>query len=101
VLCRSSTHGKPVKVLRKSWWLASEAAGYPGRLFHDFRRSAVRTLEGVGRAALDAMAMVGHRTESVYRRYAIVDEAMHREAAAQLDVRASSQATKAATARAG
>lgn len=33
-----------------------------------------------------AMAMIGHKTESIYRRYAIVDEAMHREGAALLDV---------------
>jgi hypothetical protein len=31
------------------------------------------------------MAMVGHKTESIYRRHAIVDEQMHREAAAKLD----------------
>ena len=31
------------------------------------------------------MAMVGHKTESIYRRYAIVDEAMRREAAAKLN----------------
>jgi hypothetical protein len=31
------------------------------------------------------MAMVGHQTESIYRRYAVVDESMHREAAAKLD----------------
>jgi hypothetical protein len=30
------------------------------------------------------MAMVGHRTESIYRRYAIVDEVMLREGAAKL-----------------
>jgi hypothetical protein len=30
------------------------------------------------------MRMVGHRTESVYRRYAVVDEAMLREGAAKL-----------------
>jgi hypothetical protein len=30
------------------------------------------------------MAMVGHRTESVYRRYAIVDETMLREGAERL-----------------
>src|ERR1043166_3410052 len=31
------------------------------------------------------MAMVGHQTESIYRRYAIVDETMHREAAALIN----------------
>ena len=31
------------------------------------------------------MSMVGHKTESIYRRYAIVDEAMQREAAVRLD----------------
>jgi len=30
------------------------------------------------------MAMVGHRTEAIYRRYAIVDEVMLREGAAKL-----------------
>jgi hypothetical protein len=30
------------------------------------------------------MAMVGHKTESIYRRYAIVDEAMLREGAVKL-----------------
>lgn len=32
-----------------------------------------------------AMSIVGHKTESIYRRYAIVDEAMQREAAARLN----------------
>ena len=32
-----------------------------------------------------AMSIVGHKTESIYRRYAIVDEVMQREAAARLD----------------
>jgi hypothetical protein len=30
------------------------------------------------------MKMVGHKTESIYRRYAIVDDAMLREGAAKL-----------------
>ena len=49
------------------------------------RRSAVRTFERAGVPRSAAMSMVGHKTESIYRRYAIVDEAMQREAAARLD----------------
>jgi hypothetical protein len=56
------------------------------------RRSAVRNLErdGVPRSA--AMAMVGHKTEAIYRRYAIVDSGALRDAAAKID-RAAAVAT--------
>jgi hypothetical protein len=47
------------------------------------------------------MAMVGHKTESIYRRYAIVDEQMHREAAAKLDTWNVEQQSKAEAARRG
>jgi hypothetical protein len=47
------------------------------------------------------MAMVGHETESIYRRYAIVDESMHREAASQLDSWHAEQKAKAAAERRG
>jgi hypothetical protein len=47
------------------------------------------------------MAMVGHKTESIYQRYAIVDEAMHREATAKLDAWASDQRAKAEAERKG
>ena len=49
------------------------------------RRSAVRTFERAGVPRSVAMSIVGHKTESIYRRYAIVDEAMQREPAARLD----------------
>ena len=49
------------------------------------RRSAVRTFERAGVPRSVAMSIVGHKTESIYRRYAIVDEAMQREAAVRLD----------------
>jgi len=42
---------------------------------------------GVPRSA--AMKMVGHRTEAIYRRYAIVDEATLKESARKLDALAS------------
>ena len=46
---------------------------------------------GVPRSA--AMKMFGHRTESIYRRYAIADEAMLREAGAKLSALHDAQRT--------
>ena len=57
----------------------------PGALVHDMRRSAVRAFERAGVQRSVAMSIVGHKTESIYRRYSIVDETMQREAAARLD----------------
>jgi hypothetical protein len=48
-----------------------------------------------------AKAMVGHKTDSIYQRYAIVDEQMHREAAAKLDTWNAEQKVKAEAARRG
>jgi hypothetical protein len=50
---------------------------------HDFRRTAIRNLERSGVSRSAAMAMVGHQTEAVYRRYAIVEERMLSEAGAK------------------
>ena len=64
----------------KRWQSACEAAGVPGRLLHDFRRTAVRNLERRGVARSVAMKITGHKTENVYRRYAIVSDADLQEA---------------------
>jgi len=76
--------GRPITGFRRAWLTACRRAGGPGRIPHDFRRTAVRNLERAGVPRSAAMKMVGHRTESIYRRYAIVDEAMLREGAEKL-----------------
>jgi integrase len=76
--------GRPVGNFRRAWLTACKEAGIPGQLRHDFRRTAVRNLERAGVPRSAAMAMTGHLTESIYRRYAIVDEAMLKEASAKL-----------------
>src|SRR6266478_10086584 len=81
-----SVRGRRFREFRGAWASACNRVGLPKRIPHDFRRTAVRNLECAGVPRSAAMAMVGHRTESIYRRYAIVDEAMLREGAAKLSV---------------
>jgi integrase len=56
----------------------------PTRLFHDFRRTAARRLVRAGIPEVTAMALLGHATNSIFKRYAIVDQTMRREAADKL-----------------
>jgi integrase len=76
--------GKVIRDFRTAWRRACDAAHVPGRIPHDLRRTAVRNLERAGVPRSVAMKMVGHKTEAIYRRYAIVDEAMLREGAEKL-----------------
>jgi len=76
--------GAPIKSFRRAWLSACATAGVPGRIFHDFRRTAVRNLERAGVPRSVAMQMVGHKTEAIYRRYAIVSDADLRAAADKL-----------------
>jgi integrase len=77
-------NGRAIKDYRKAWRDACSKAGVPGRIPHDFRRTAVRNLERAGVPRSVAMKLTGHKTESVYRRYAIVSEADLSEGVAKL-----------------
>ena len=77
-LCPAVFHwrGRSMKKLRRSWRTACAAAGLRGRLLHDFRRTAVRNLIRAGVQQAIAMRITGHKTDSSFRRYLIVDEEM-------------------------
>lgn len=81
---RSRIPGSPICDFRASWRAACVAAGVPGLLFHDLRRVAVREFEQAGIPRSVAMKLTGHRSESVYRRYAIVSDADLRVAVEKL-----------------
>ena len=88
--------GSQITNPRKAWETAREAAGYPDKLLHDFRRTAVRNFGRAGVARSTAMQMSGHKTESVFRRYAIQDEATLREGSAKIDAWTEAQQAAAA-----
>jgi integrase len=77
-------HGKPIANYYKAWHTACRAAGCPGRVPHDMRRSSVRNLVRAGVSENTAMLVSGHKTRAVFDRYDIQSDADIREAARRL-----------------
>ena len=62
-------------------------------LFHDLRRPPVRNMERAGVPRSVATKITGHRSESVYRRYAIVSESDLQEAMQKVAISAQAPVT--------
>jgi site-specific recombinase XerD len=83
--CFHSDNGKRrLASFRKDWNVAREKAGLRESILHDFRRTAVRNLLRAGVSQVLIKSMVGMKTNSIFERYAIVDESIIREAAAKV-----------------
>lgn len=76
--------GSQIRRPERCWASATRRAGLEGTLRHDLRRSAVMSMERAGLARTTAMALSGHDSDSVFRRYAIQSEVMLREGGAKL-----------------
>ena len=67
--------GTPIKEFYRSWLTALKKAGIPDdRIFHDFRRTAVRNMNRAKVPRQTAKKISGHKTDAIYNRYDIVDE---------------------------
>lgn len=101
--------GQPIKTYHHAWARAVHRAArggsteplaavtrpnVVGRVVHDLRRSAARALVHAGVAELTAMQLLGHRTSSMFRRYAIQDANDLRAAVAKLATASAPAPTK-------
>lgn len=106
--------GSPVKDFRGAWWNVCIRAGlgrfqcrecqqpaptdrkcsqcdskkkakYVGLRFHDLRRTGIRNMSRKGIPENVGMLISGHRTNSVYRRYNIIDMEVIKEATAKIE----------------
>ena len=93
--------GRPIGDYKRAWRTALKTAGLPHRMFHDFRRTAATNLRRAGVSEEVAMKITGHSTNTMFKRYRIVDSGDVRRA---LEARTQYEATllreaPAATAR--
>ncbi len=65
-------NGHRILSIKEAWKIAIDKSKIGKKIPHDFRRTAVRRFERAGVPRSVAMKLVGHKTEAIYRRYAIV-----------------------------
>ena len=81
-ICQWVFHRNGKQILRfdKAWKTACDRGGCLGKMFHDFRRTAVRNMTRAGTPETVAMQITGHKTNSMFRRYNITSQEDKRRA---------------------
>ena len=76
--------GRAIANFYRQWRKARKAAGCPGKIFHDLRRTAARNMRRAGVTENVAMSVTGHRTRSMFDRCNIVSSEDQRTALAKV-----------------
>ncbi len=84
VYTEGASVGRQVGAFRVAWPRACKAAGRPGAIFHDLRRSGIRNMVRNGVSETIAMKISGHRTAPTFRRYNITSDEDLRAVAARM-----------------
>jgi integrase len=77
--------GKPIGSIRRAFETACQRAGIAGVVFHDLRHAFVTNMQRAGVDYFRIMAITGHRTMEVFKRYHTIDQDDLRLADSQLD----------------
>lgn len=81
-----SHNGKVITNFRLAWRKAVKEIGMPDLIFHDLRRSGLSNLTKAGVGQITAMRISGHKTDSVFRRYHIINEDDLKDASKKLEI---------------
>jgi integrase len=77
--------GKSIGSIRRAFETACQRAGITGVVFHDLRHTFVTNMRRAGVDYFRIMAITGHRTMEVFKRYHTIDQDDLRQAVSQLD----------------
>lgn len=78
-------NGESIQSVRTAFENAKDRAKIANLRFHDLRHCAATNMRRAGVDVMTAMAIIGHRSEKMYKRYNTIDEADLKQAASRIN----------------